>query len=295
MPCALVALCVLAGCGGHDREPEVGNDMLLTVGDSTLTMADVLRRVPAGIDRADSMRIIESLCDSWLRTRLLEDLGRRNIPDMDDIDRLAQDYRNRLIVMRYCRMMREDNPSSVDEDSVRRYYLHHRAGMLLDRPLVKGIYIKVADDAAQLSDVRRWVRTASQSAVDNLERYGLRNAMQYDYFMDAWADWESIADRIPYRFGDAETFLKDNRDFETTAAGAIYMLHVSDYLPAGSPMPYSFAAARIRELLAARSDEQFERELINSLYREARKAGRLDKGLYDPSTGHLTINIENKK
>ena len=286
---------MLAGCGERDSEPDEAEDVLLTVGDSTLTMADVLRHVPAGLDRADSLRMIESLCDSWLRTRLLEDLGRRNIPDMEEIERLAQDYRNRLIVMRYCRMMREDNPSAVSEDSVRRYYLRNMAEMLLDRPLVKGIYIKVADDASQLSDVRRWVRTASQSAVDNLERYGLRNAMQYDYFMDAWVDWESIADRIPYRFGDAEAFLKENRDFETTAAGAIYMLHISDYLPAGNPMPYSFAASRIRELLAAKADEQFERNLINSLYRDARKAGRLDKGLYDPSTGHLTFDSETKK
>ncbi len=36
-------------------------------------------------------------------------------------------------------------------------------------------------------------------AVDNIEKHGLKQASQYEYFMDTWQEWNRVADQIPYK------------------------------------------------------------------------------------------------
>lgn len=278
----MLAAGILLGCGltachsNRSVDPGVeAEEIVARVGDSTLNLIDVERRIPHGISSSDSIALFNSIVDGWVERLLLEDLGNENIEDMEHIDRMVDEYRRKLIVASYRRSLRASHRWTVSEDSIRRYYREHASELTLGRPVIKGLYVKVPSDIGRLPDIRRWMMTATPDAIDNLEKYGLGDAVEYSFFPDRWTDWNVLARKIPYRFGDADEFVGRHRNFETSHGGMTYLLQISASLPSGEPMPYEVAAPMIAEILEGEAGESYERRLISGLYARARKEGRL--------------------
>lgn len=286
LACVAAFALLLVACGreGETRVSANGDDdfVLLSVGDSSLKLSDVVRRIPQGITATDSAEMFSSIVDSWVQDMLLTEVAAENVPDMERIDRMVADYRNRLIMMEYRKRMKESAGGAPSDEEIRRYYEAHADDMRLEHPVVKGIYIKVPSNAERLESVRQWVFSASRASIDKLEKYGLKGAMQYDWFADRWVDWEVIADQIPYRFYDADAFVESTTNFETEYNGSIYLLHISEYLKSGDVMPYSFAAEIIRERLTQQSRGDSDKKLMQSLFRNALSNGKLQAPGYDP-------------
>ncbi len=280
----------LLSCSKGEKATEEQSDILVTVKDSALRVRDVVMDIPAGIEPEDSARLFHAIVNAWIDDRLLETVAEENIEDMERIETLVADYRRKLITEAYKRKVRQTTPVKLNEDSIRRYYDRHTDELLLDGPLVKGLYIKVPAESARLADVRRWISSASPDAIDALEKYGLEEAVQYDYFIDKWIDFTTVTEHIPYRFYDAEAFLKSSPDFETSYNGFVYILHITDYIPGGEKMPFEYARRVISERLTDERLESYERRLIADLRKSAMKDGVLKTPGYDPLRHRVTLS-----
>lgn len=279
----LPSLLALLGACGEQPVAKPANDLvLMSVGDSALTLSKVVARIPEGLSEADSTALFNSIVDAWIQDMLLTKVAAENIPDMERIDRMTADYRNRLIMMEYRKRMKEDSRKAISDDEVKSYYEAHADDMRLEHPVIKGIYIKVPSNAERIENVRQWVFSASKESIDKLEKYGLKGAMQYDWFADRWVDWEMIADQIPYRFYDADAFVESTVNFETEYNGSTYFLHISEYLKSGDVMPYSFATEQIRDMLSEKYKRDSESRLMRSLFKKAVEDGSLKPVGFDP-------------
>ena len=257
-------ICIAVGCVRKPQDSASTENLLVSVGDSSLFLEDVRRLIPYGLTSDDSVEMANRIIDNWIENRVLEDVARENVIDLERIDRLTQNYRNRLIVDEYLRKMGDNAPSEVNKTEVEEYYRQYGDSMTLDQPLLKGIYLRTSEHEPEL------------------EKRGLREATGYEYFADRWVEWDKIARQIPVRIDDADLFLKENRDFEISHGGSVYMLHVTDFVPSGSVMPKEFATSRISEILADRRAWEYRKNLKLSIYRKAMKEGKLKKGSYDP-------------
>ncbi|MCM1152567.1 MAG: peptidylprolyl isomerase [Muribaculum sp.] len=273
----LSILVSLSGCGKKDenRQSLDDGDVLVTIGDSSLRVQDVLQRMPGGLSDADSTAMFDAIVNAWVERLLLEDFGRENIEDMDRIERLTSEYRARLIVESYRKMMRENRNVKLAADSIKSYYAAHKEDFVLERPVVKGLYLKIPSDANNLAQIRKWMKGATDKDIDNLEKSGLNEALKFSFFEDRWVDWQNISDNIPYRFYDPNAFVESTKDFETEDRGSLYLLHISSYIPAGEVMPEEVAYPIIEELLDTRSAADYERSLLKSLGKKAMEEGRL--------------------
>lgn len=287
VPLAMVFAFAIVSCGGSRPSSEHAGRVLVWVGDSALVEKDILKQIPVGISEEDSASLFRSLVDAWVKERLLLKLASENLENLEEIEKKVTDYRNRLIVAEYIGEMTEGHVADVSEADVKNYFQRFGGEMILEQPLVKGVYLKVADNAEHLNELKGWATHPTRESVDRLEKYGLKEAMQYDYFMERWVDWTQIADQIPYAFGNPDEFLATHRNFETTNDGAVYVLHVSQYLKSGEKMPYSFAQSHIREALLRSKLADFEQKLTESLYKKSLASGELKPGLYDPKTGKI--------
>lgn len=277
----IVAILTVSSACSHKEKHTEEQDILVSVGDSALTLRDVERRIPSGLSGQDSTDMFNSIVERWVRTMMLRDIASENVEELEKINRLADDYRDNLIIERYLRSKVKESPG-ISQQSIKTYYEEHGSEMKLTQPLIKGIYLKVADSEERLGDIRRWMASATSSAVDKIEKSGLRQASQYEYFKDNWVDWNEVADQIPYRFYDADAFLSSTKDFETSYSGSTYLLHIYEYLPSGSQMPYEYACRRIAEMLGRENKASYKQSLLSSLYKKAIKDGRLKPGMYDP-------------
>lgn len=287
-------LMMMWSCNSPKKETDSEEDILVSVGDSALTLRDVVSRIPSGLSEEDSVEMFNSLTERWVRSMMLKEVASENIADYEKINRMAEDYRNSLIIDRYLRT-KQAEADGVSESAVKQYYAAHKEDMKLESPIVKGVYLKVSDSEEKLGDIRRWMVSATSQSVDNIEKYGLRHASQYEYFKDEWIDWEEVAEQIPYRFYDADAFLGTTKDFETSYGGSTYLLHIYEFLPTGSEPPYGYAKKRIAEMLERENKGDYRMRLLSSLYAKGIEDGRLKPGLYDPVTGKMSERKQSDK
>lgn len=274
---------ILAGstsCGRKGGTPAGPDDFVAQYRDSVLLMPDILRRLPAGITQEDSARLIRSIADQWIDGFLIEELAASQIDDMDRIEQLSSDYRRSLIAESYRRKMRAKGVQPVDTAAVAKYYREHLSELVLERPIVKGAFIKIASNSPQLNDIRSWMSAPSPEAYDALENAGRREAASFRYFADRWVDFDAIADQIPLRLGDVDTALKGGCDFETDLNGTTYLLHISEFRPSGALMPEQYAAPIIEDRIKAGNLAIYEAGLIKALRQTAIEKNILKEGSY---------------
>lgn len=283
-------LAMLTGCTSTPAEKHSDDTkIIVSVADSALTLQDVRAAIPSGLNEYDSIAMARNIVDRWLRDMLLQSVANENIIDMQHIDQMTEEFRNRLIISEYIKRMQNSKNTSVSESNIKAYYDANAPQMRLERPLIKGLLLKISIDT-DASQLRRWMKNASAKSIDNIEKYGLSGAMQYDYFMDRWVDWQDISASIPYRFGSADNFVSKTTDFETTVGDARYLLHISERKLSGEIMPYDFAQEQIRQALEQRSRHEYADALMTDLCNRAQKQGILKMPGYNPKTHEIITN-----
>lgn len=278
MPAAVLLSGTLAvSCGKSESEDKGDKDdeVIMEYGDSVLTVTEVTAKIPAGLAEGDSTRMFDAITGEWLAEMLLADIAEENLGKDADIERNVQDYRRKLIVSEYRRRISRQNSKASTDKSVADYYARNAEEFVLDRPLVKGIYLKLPSNDKDLENARRWMRQSTRQSIAKIEKNILPGALQYDNFTDTWQDWENIRSSIPYHFPEADAFVRANRYFETTHGGSVYMLRISEYLPTGAKTPYEIAASAIKMRLDQTSRADAEERLINSLKEKAIQEGKL--------------------
>lgn len=274
---SLAFLCIIAGgCSRAGNESQTDNSpFLVKVGNKKLTAEELSKALPRGLSAEDSARYVKVYVKNWLDTHLVNDYAREEI-DMSEIDRLTEEYRNRLIMLEYRRRLFESQADSIPADSIKAYYERHKDEFKLERPLVKGTYLKIPYHAANLNILRRLYRSEKPDDIDRLEKESLSSAIHYDYFRDHWVDWEQIETRIPHDFGaKADDWLKSNKTLDIKAGNFVYLLYISEVLPAGSTMPLEFARQNIVTRLLNTRRAEFDNEISRQLYTRALQSGRL--------------------
>lgn len=274
-------------CGSSHSTPATERNVLVSVGDSALDMADVVRRIPAGLDEEDSIQMFHNIVDSWVNALVLTKVAERNIIDMQRIDRMVEDYRNNLIINEYLKLMSERSNLDIKEQAIKDYYDSHMKDFVLSQPLVKGAFVRVDENDSELPNLRKWLADFSDESFDKIERAGLRHATAYEYFGDEWHEWSELADRIPYRFFDADAFVNSTVDFETSTDGSVYMIHISDHISSGNVMPYEYARLKIMEMMRVAEINTSRSRLKADMYRRMINDGTLRPGLYDPVKGEM--------
>ena len=218
----------------------------------------------------DSLLFAEHYVRSWVEDVLLFNQAQSNIPDNGEIDKLVENYRKALIMHTYQQeLISQKLSGEIPEQEIADYYEKNKELFKLDRPLMKGLFIKVPLTAPQLGNVRKWYKTETQDAVEHLEKYSLQNAVKYEYFYDKWVRVADVLDMIPLKAESPEAYMDKNRHIELKDTAFYYFLNVSDYRGAGEEKPYEFARSEVKDLLVNQKRVNFMEQVKNDLYQQA--------------------------
>ena len=262
----LLLLC-LACSPSYDHK---GKTPLVEVDGHFLYREDLLAVQPAGLSPDDSLLFADDYVRNWVEEVLLYGKAEENIPDNAEVERLVANYRKSLILHIYQQaLIRQKLSAQVTEEEVEAYYRDNIHLFKVDRPLIKGLYIKVPLGSPHLSDVRRWYRSDSHDAVEHLEKYSLRNAVKYEYFYDKWVPAADVLGQLPEGGREAEPALAQKRPVELADTAFHYFLNVTGYRAVGEDEPYELARDHARDLLLNIRQVEFMRGVRDDLYRRA--------------------------
>ncbi len=273
--CFILLAFVFLFCSCKKTQQTNDTDVLVSFKDRTLNRSDVLQMIPRGVSSADSLLIAEDIIKKWVKDALIYEVAVRNLGnETQEIEKLVEEYRYSLFRYRYQeRLIKERLSANIRDVDKINYYEENQKKFVLDRGLIKGLFLKIPVDAPGLIDVKTWYKSDSEEALEKIEKYSIQNANIYDYFYDRWVDFDEVIDNIPIRISDTNSFLSNNKNIEVSDSTYCYLLNIKEYLPNGSIAPYEYAESQIVEMLINQRKMEFLRNFENELYNDAIKNG----------------------
>lgn len=267
-----VLLCVAC----NERHESKGMTPLVEVNGNSLYLEDLRAMLPSNLQKKDSIAFSEHYIRNWIEDVLLLEKAKNNIPDNDAIEKMVENYRNALVLHAYQQeLVHQKLSAELSEKEVMDYYLKNKTLFRLDASQVKGLFIKVPLTAPKISSVRTWYRQDSHEALEHLEKYSLQNAVRYDFFYDKWRPTSEVAELLPLKILDEDTYFSKNRNVEVKDSAFYYFLHVKDYLAKGEEEPYESAHSKAKEFLLNQKRADYIKQLKDELYRKAMKRNEI--------------------
>ena len=253
----------------------MGSDVLVSVEGQVLKRSDVVRLIPKGVSSADSLLLAENFMKRWVKDLLVYEVASRNLgTEKAEVDKLVEEYRRSLIRYRYEeRLVEEKLREDILESDKLSYYEENQKHFILDKNLIKGLFLKIPVDAPGLSDVKKWYRSTDLASLEKIEKYSVQNAAVYEYFYDKWVDFDEVMENIPVHVSNPNTFLRSNKFVEVADSSFCYLLNIKEYLPSGEVEPYEYASPYILELLVNRRKVEYLRNFEDELYNDAIRNG----------------------
>lgn len=250
-------------------------DVLVKVKDRTLTRSEITNLIPRGISSADSLLLAESFVNKWVKDALVYNVALRNLGDeKEEVDKLVEEYRHSLVRYRYQeQLIRERLSAEFRESDKLSYYEQNQKKFVLDKALIKGLFLKIPLDAPGLTNVKEWAKSTSEASLEKIEKYSVQNASIYDYFYDKWVDFDQVMDNIPVHVASPNEYLKVNKFVEASDSTYCYLLNIKEYLPVGSVAPYDYAGPQIIEMLTNLRKVEFLKKFEDELYNDAIRSG----------------------
>ena len=269
----LSLMATLIGLTGACTQPvdHKGREPLVKVGKNYLYQEDLQMVMPVGITGKDSVDFAKEYMRNWAEDILLYQKAEGNIPDNAKINELVASYRRALVMHTFQEeLVNQEVGNVITDDEIEAYYQAHAIAFKAEYPYVKGLYLKVPLKAKKLSSVRTLYKKNTQEAIDKLEKFGIGNAVDYDYFYDRWLPLPEIASKMPSKelASDAD-YLNKKKDIEVQDTAFCYFLHVEDYIPKDNALPLEYARNEIKEILINLKRVDFINKMRNDLYEQA--------------------------
>jgi len=248
----------------------------VNVNGKMLYKSEVEELIPAGISPTDSVLTAETYIKMWIKDELMFEKAKANLGDIKKIDELVENYRQSLTIFTYQeQLLNERLSKSISERDLRTYYENNPDQFVLKTNIIKGLFLKVPLISPRLEDLRKWYRSGSMDAIENIEKYSLQNAVIYDYFYDKWVDFDDVMDNIPDRISDPKRFLQTNKTLEIQDSTYMYLLNIKEYLAVGNNAPFEYARGQVTDIVVKQRKNSFIKKFEDDLYNDGLKSGKI--------------------
>ena len=169
--------------------------------------------VPKGTSSADSILLIQSYIENWVRQTVILKQASDNVElDKDALDKQLETYRQSLIIYSYeQQLIAQSLDTVVSNNQIKKYYEENKDNFELKKSIVKATYAKIPKSALRIEFAKRWFNSSKPKDRNELETYCMQFAVSYSLVDTAWIYLDELSMNIPLdRFSEASILQKNN-------------------------------------------------------------------------------------
>jgi len=240
------------------------------VANKVLSVEELSRNVPDYLDATDSALWADDYIKKWVQRELLLLKAEENLKGNEkNVSDELEEYRNSLIVFRYKNeLIRQKMDTIVKSADIQKYYNEHHESFILNRNIVKAIYIKVPRQVASPENLKQLCSSNDPEKLAQLNEYCVSYAKAYDRFNDQWVAADQVMKYTPVEISDQQRFLEKNRFLETTDAEFYYLVYIRDYRLEGRSSPIEFVQNDIQNIILSKQKLDFLKQIEKDIYQE---------------------------
>lgn len=270
----VIILTIFSLLSCQSNSSNASKEVIAEVKGKYLYLADLQDVLPKGLSHKDSALFASDYIQNWVSDELMYDVARRNIPNEEKIDQLVEDYRRQLIASEYQRYLIEEKLSKeISDDEVASYINSHKASMTMKTSQIRGLYLKVPVKSPNINRLRSWMNLKREEDLEEINRYSIQYAADYENFTERWVDFDEVMANIPYNVSNPALFLKQNRQLQVRDSAFFYLLAIRDAAIAGMPFPDELAKTEARSQLVLQRKIDFLNNFRREIMSKALKNG----------------------
>lgn len=232
--------------------------------------------VQPGLSIEDSTNLVERYINSWVKKQLLINEASSKIEFNEvELQRKILKYRYALMGYEYKKhYINNTLNKEVSEEEIVKYYEGNIENFELKQNIIRGIYIKIPNEAPQLEKLTLLINSSQYKEQEELKSYCLRFATAYSLEDSTWINFdEVVADSPMNAILNKVQFLKENRYIETSDDRFSYYLRIDEYKISDQISPLEFVKDQIRNIIINKrkvelannlEDEVFDRAVNNN-------------------------------
>ncbi|MBQ4278754.1 MAG: hypothetical protein IJC16_02205 [Rikenellaceae bacterium] len=261
--------------------PFGSGEVLARVGDKTLYLSDVQSVAGAGVTPRDSVRLLESYVDLWVKTQLKVQRAEQLFSEsQQDIEQMVEDYRNSLLTYKVDQYYVDRLLDTVfTADEISRYYAAHRADFVLNRPIVRARVVRVAAGTRLPAKLRELMSSRRDDDYQNFVDLCRKNGLALSEYND-WTDFGELLLQLPTRAErDYDYLIREPKVYELDDRGGTCLVYVYDSRRAGDYQPEESVRGVIRRVIFNQRKQEIIRRYEDSLYLQALREGQAEVNL----------------
>ena len=247
-------------------------DIIVEIKGQTLPKQEIDSLFVKSISYSDSVEIAENYINNWIKDRLILEKALENIKEKDVIEKEVQRFREELIISSYISSLvtEEFVEKNIEENECELFYSQNKEHFILDKQMIKGIFLKIPADAPGLKDIKKKIKVVNEESLDIIDKYSLQNAITYEYFMDKWILSDLIFKSFPSDMTQGNK-LASNITIDATKDDYWYYLFIKDVLNKGEIEPFDISKSKIEDILLQKKMKEYIFTLKNDLYIQAKE------------------------
>jgi len=240
------------------------------VANKVLTVEELSKNVPDYLDATDSALWADDYIKKWVQRELLLLKAEENLKGNEkDVSQELEEYRNSLIVFNYKNeLIRQKMDTIVKKSDIEKYYNEHRESFILNRNIVKAVYIKVPLQVSSPENLKDLCSSNDPEKLTRLNQYSVSYAKAYDRFNDQWVAANEVMKYTPAEIPDKEHFWAKNRFIETSDMNFYYLVCIRDYRLAGQSSPIEYVQTDIQNIILSKQKLDFLKQIEKDIYKE---------------------------
>lgn len=206
--------------------------------------------VPAGVTGADSVQLISSYIDNWVRQAVILHKAEQQIGlSGTAFQKQVNDYKNSLLIYYYEQALVDQQlDTAISGEEVRAYYENNKGNFPLASDVYRVAYAALSTNSPDLLDIKQKMLRPSPETLTELNQYCLLHASRFSFTDSSWYSFDELSAFLPVDSIEAVNAVP-GRVFEIKNKNTLFLIAFREMRKKDSISPYEMEVQDIRQLI----------------------------------------------
>lgn len=266
-------LILLSSCEFIKRNLGFKEKAVARVHDAYLYPSDLVGLVPKGSTKEDSVTIVQSYIENWIRQTLLIKQAEENVEiDIESIEQQIENYKSSLLIYAYeQQLVAEKLDTTVTSAQIKAYYEANKENFELKKTILKASYIQLPKKAIRIDNAIKWFKSTKEKDRQELETYCMQFSPDYNLVDTAWIYFDQLAEIVPLDKLSESSVLQKNNYIQLSDDEFVYLVKIKDFMYKESISPLEMEKESIRNIIINKRKVELIDKSEKEVYQRARE------------------------
>ncbi len=253
-----------------------GGDAVAEVGTEKLYRTELNKLIPKGIAKEDSIRLARQYINTWALDQVFLNVAEEQLSKEEkDVTKELEDYRKSLLKYKYEQLyVNERLDTAVSDEDVELYYEANKDKFILQRPIVKARYLRIAKESPTLAKIRKKMSSDEAQDLIDADSLAYSSALKFDTWGNTWIDITTLSMEFPMDHVAMTMAMKGPWVENVDTTGVMSLAYISGMIQKGQVAPIEYCTPTIKDMIISARKQALIVSLERDLLNDARQTGQ---------------------